>query len=247
MSVQLNEAADFESGTGPLYAAVKQFVRSRIDSGAWPPNARVPSENELVSELGVSRMTANRALRELAAEGVIVRVQGVGSFVAKPRAASALFDVHNIAEEIRGRGGVHHAKVLVSQAEAAGPDLAYSMGMELGCAIFHSIIVHSENDIPIQIEDRFVVAAAAPAYLDQDYTLTTPNAYLTSVVPIDRMEQSVEAMLAQPWEGKLLAITPGEPCLLIRRRTWSVDEPVTSVRLLYPGSRYRLEASSRRS
>ena len=63
---------------GPLYLAVKQLIHERIDSGAWPPNFRVPSENELVSELGVSRMTANRALRELASEGVIKRVQGRG-------------------------------------------------------------------------------------------------------------------------------------------------------------------------
>ena len=52
-----------------------------IRSGAWAPGARVPSENELVESFGISRMTANRALRELTADGFLARVPGVGTFV----------------------------------------------------------------------------------------------------------------------------------------------------------------------
>jgi GntR family histidine utilization transcriptional repressor len=88
----------------PLYAGVKQMILDRIHSGEWPPKYRVPSENELVAELGVSKMTANRALRELASEGELVRIQGVGSFVAERKGYSALFEVRNIAEEIAERG-----------------------------------------------------------------------------------------------------------------------------------------------
>lgn len=68
--------AAFEDGPVPRYEAVKQFIRTRIDSGEWPAHHRIPSENEIVADLGVSRMTANRALRELATEGAITRVQG---------------------------------------------------------------------------------------------------------------------------------------------------------------------------
>jgi GntR family histidine utilization transcriptional repressor len=73
-----------ENDSTPLYAGVKQVILDRIQSGEWPPKYRVPSENELVVELGVSKMTANRALRELANEGELVRIQGVGS-VGPPR------------------------------------------------------------------------------------------------------------------------------------------------------------------
>ncbi len=93
----------------PLYAGVKQMILDRIHSGEWPPKHRVPSENELVSELGVSKMTANRALRELATEGELVRIQGVGSFVAERKGYSALFEVRNIADEIAERGHAHEA------------------------------------------------------------------------------------------------------------------------------------------
>lgn len=87
-------------GPAPLYARVKQMIVQQIENGSWPPHHRVPSESELVSELGFSRMTINRALRELTAEGLLVRMQGVGTFVAEPKTRSALFEVNNIADEI---------------------------------------------------------------------------------------------------------------------------------------------------
>ena len=103
--------------------------------------------------------------------------------------------------------------------------------------------MHFENDCPIQIEDRLVNPFAAPDYLAQDYAVTTPNAYLTAIAPISRAEQSVEAVLPEPWECELLDIARGEPCLAVRRRTWSAGRTVTTARLVYPGSRYRLEGT----
>ena len=227
--------------TGPLYLAVKQLIHERSDSGVWPPNFRVPSENELVSELGVSRMTANRALRELANEGVIKRVQGVGSFVAERKGGTALFEVRNIAEEIRKRGHTHTAEIIRMQRDAAAPEISDALGIGLGEVVFHSIIVHFENGVPAQVEDRYVNPGVAPDYADQDFTQTTPYAYLTAVAPLSQAEHVVEAVLPQAWEAKLLAISPADPCLLIRRRTWSAARCVTAVRLLYPGARYRME------
>lgn len=236
------EGAD--AAASPLYARLKQQVRARVESGEWPIDHRVPSENEWVKTLGVSRMTANRALRELADEGVIVRVRGKGSFVAARKRSSQFQSVPNIADEIRARGGAHGASVLLLQAESCGPELADALGLPLGAPAFHSIIVHREGELPIQIEDRFVNAALAPAYGEQDFGRATPNSYLSALAPIERAEQFIEAVSAQPWECRMLAIARTEPCLLVRRRTWSGGEVVSSVRLLYPGTRYRLESES---
>jgi GntR family histidine utilization transcriptional repressor len=113
--------------------------------------------------------------------------------------------------------------------------------MREGQRVFHSRIVHFENDVPVQIEDRYVNPAVAPDYLKQDFTVQTPYAYLSQVAPLTEGEHVVEAILADADECTLLQIERGEPCLLIRRRTWSGRSTVTSARLLYPGSRYRLE------
>lgn len=235
-------AAPASADPTPLYAEVKRMVLDRIYSGEWLPHHRVPSENELVAEFKVSRMTANRALRELASEGALVRIQGVGSFVAERKGYSALFEVRNIAEEIAERGHTHAANVVLLDAEKASPEIADQLGLEIGARIFRSLIVHSENDMPVQIEERFVNPASAPAYLDQDFTRTTPNAYLSQEAPLEVADHTVEAMLPQPWECKLLLILHSEPCLMIRRRTWSGAAVVSVARLIYPGSRYRLES-----
>lgn len=86
-------AAQMGESPAPLYARVKQMITQQIKSGNWPPHYRVPSESELVSQLGFSRMTINRALREMTADGLLVRMQGVGTFVAEPKTQSALFEV----------------------------------------------------------------------------------------------------------------------------------------------------------
>ena len=233
-----------ENDSTPLYAGVKQVILDRIQSGEWPPKYRVPSENELVVELGVSKMTANRALRELANEGELIRIQGVGSFVAERKGYSALFEVRNIAEEIAERGHVHEASVIVLAQETASPETADALELPIGAAVFHSLIVHSENGVPVQIEDRFVHPEAAPEYLAQDFTTLTPNAYLTAAAPLSGSEHVVEAAMPQAWECKLLTILKTEPCLTIRRRTWSAKQVVSTARLVYPGHRYRLEARS---
>ncbi|MCD2470887.1 histidine utilization repressor [Jiella sp. MQZ9-1] len=228
----------------PLYVSVKQLILDKIQSGEWPPKRRVPSENELVAELGVSKMTANRALRELASEGEIVRIQGVGSFVADRKGYSALFEVRNIAEEIAERGHVHRAVVVVLAEETAAPEAADNLGLEIGAPVFHSLIAHYENDVPVQLEDRYVNPSTARDYLVQDFTVQTPNAYLTQAAPLSGSEHIVEAVMPRAWECKLLLMLRTEPCLSIRRRTWSGQNIVSVARLVYPGSRYRLQAEN---
>jgi GntR family transcriptional regulator, histidine utilization repressor len=226
-----------------LNRRLKDEILRRIESGAWPVDHRLPSENDLVQTLGVSRMTVHRALRELAAEGVIVRIQGKGSFVAPRKRSAPVMGVRNIADEIAERGGRHRAQCTLAQAEVAGPDLADALDLAVGAPVFHTVLLHREDDLPIQIEDRFVDPRVAPRYLDQDFSRSTPNAYLTAIAPITRAEQFVEAVLPAAWEARLLAIARSEPCLLVRRRTWSGAACVTAVRLIYPGTRYRLESS----
>jgi GntR family histidine utilization transcriptional repressor len=226
----------------PLYANVKQMILGRIHSGEWPPEHRVPSENELVAGLGVSKMTANRALRELANEGELVRIRGVGSFVAARKGHSTLFEVRNIADEIVERGHVHSASVILLAQEKASCAVAEALELQSEATVFHSVIVHNENGIAVQLEDRFVNPVAAPAYLSQDFTTTTPNAYLSINAPLSGSEHIVEAAMPSAQERKLLDIQRTEPCLAIRRRTWSGENVVSLVHLVYPGNRYRLES-----
>ena len=229
------------SAPAPFYEKVKQAISEKIAAGVWRAHDRIPSEAELVAQFGFSRMTINRALRELTDEGLLVRLQGVGTFVAEPKGQSALFEIRSIADEIASRKHQHRCEVLVLEETQASAEQAVELDVEEGARLFHSVMVHYENDIPVQIEDRCVNADRVPDYLDQDYTQTTPHAWLSEVAPLTEGEHIVEAVRASAQECDWLRIKEHDPCLLIRRRTWSASKIVSHARLLFPGSRYRLQ------
>lgn len=224
----------------PIYAKLKQAIAQKISAGEWQANQRVPSEAEIVNALGVSRMTVNRALRELTAEGLLVRHQGLGTFVAEKKAHSALFEVHNIAEEIAARGHKHRAELLVLESARASVEEAMMLGVRTNHEIFRSVVVHYEDDLPIQIEERIVNASRAPDYDKQDFAKHTSYEYLMTTAPMTEGEHLVEAVLPTPTECERLQIAASEPCLQINRRTWAGDDIITVARLLHPGSRFQL-------
>ena len=227
----------------PRYAAIKTSILDAISRGALKPGDRLKSESELRREFGVSRMTAHRALRELQDAGVVVRMPGVGSFVADASAKGHIIEIRNIADEIRSRGHAHFAHVVSNRSQKADRKVAAWLGVGAGTPVFHSIVVHHEAGIPIQLEDRFVLASAAPGYGDADFTRMTPNEYLMRVAPLERVDHIVRATVPDKGTQDLLQIQSSEPCLLLIRRTWSHSRLVSYARLTHPGSRFEFNDS----
>jgi len=226
----------------PRYQQLKDLIIGRISSGDLQPADRVPSENELVESMQVSRMTANRALRELHDEGYVERIAGRGTFVSDFRSQSHLLEVQNIADEIAGRGHSHTSKVIRQSRQHARGEVARALHVEQGTEVFHLLLVHYENGAPVQVEDRYVLAAFAPHCLEQDFEQVTPSAYLTAVAPLQEAEQVVRAAMPNKAVSQRLNMDEGEPALVVIRRTWSRGRPVTFSRLHHPASRYELTA-----
>jgi GntR family histidine utilization transcriptional repressor len=234
-------AGDAAAGAGlALYQRVKDHIVRHIQDGSWPAGQRIPSEHELVAQFGYSRMTINRALRELAEQGRVLRVAGVGSFVAKDRPQSNLLQISQLAEEVRQRGHSYHCQVVQVERVAATLEQAAALNLETGASVFHAVCVHLENEVPVQLEDRYVSPQMAPDFLQQDFSRLQPSDYLVRHVPYDEMEHVIDAVLPSLAQAELLRIEPAQPCLLLTRRTWLRGQPVTLVRCLHPGSRYRL-------
>jgi GntR family transcriptional regulator, histidine utilization repressor len=222
----------------PAYERVKAWIRRHIASGRWKPGDPVPSEAALIERFGISRMTVNRALRELAAEGMVTRVQGSGTRVAALHRISSRLTIRDIHEEVVERGHVHSSRVLHCAKEKAAADLARALGLRTGAAVFHTVLVHLENGVPIQYEDRFVNPAAAPRYLETDFTRTSPTLHLLQHAPLTEANYSIEAGLPSAEEAKALEIRRAEPCLVMNRRTVSGALAASVARLVYPGTRY---------
>jgi GntR family histidine utilization transcriptional repressor len=222
----------------PAYEQVKAFIRTHISAGTWKPGDPVPSEAALATQFGISRMTVNRAVRELTAEGLVTRIQGSGTRVAELHRISSRLTIRDIHEEVAERGHVHTTRVLLVEAEKASVDLAKSLGLRTGARIFHTLLVHLENGVPIQYEDRYVNPAAAPDFLGTDFTLTTPTHHLLQYAPLTEASYSIEACLPTAHEARQLGIRRTEPCLAMMRRTVSGANVASVARLVYPGTRY---------
>ena len=225
------------------YLQVKHYVLERIAGGALRAGERVPSENELVRQLAVSRMTANRALKELAADGVLVRVAGVGTFVAEQRVHAHPLEVRNITDEIRARGHEYRVRVVTLSTVAATRELAERFEVKPGAALDYSLLTHFEGLLPLQVEERYVNPLAAPGYLANDFTRTTPHEFLIRVAPLQRAEHTVRALVPEWRIRRLLKLEADEACLLIRRRTFSQGRVASVADLYHPGSRYELAAN----
>ena len=223
------------------YARVKRHLKEQLARGRWRPGARMPSESELVAQFGVSRMTVNRALRELRDEGLVDRAQGVGTFAARGHRLRSTLTIRDLQGEIAARGNSHHAEVHLARQEAAPAALAARLGVAEGGPVFHTLIVHHENGLPLQCEDRYVNPACAPDYLGVDFTQTTPTHYLLQVAPLWEAQYSIQASAPTAREAGLLGIGRGDACLIVVRRTVSRGVPITLARLVHPGARYQIE------
>ncbi len=229
-----------DSEVGPKYQRLKSYIVGRIEAGDWLPAHQLPSEHELVRKLKLSRMTINRALRELATEGYLQRVPGVGTFVAEIQGSSHFLEIHNIADEVRDRRHEYSADIILNRRVKLSASHAGRLQLTPGSDAFHSTIVHMENHIPIQVEDRYVNPAVVPEYGKIDFTKTTPAEYLLKVAPLQEVEHTVQARMPTTKIKNLLHLHDNEPCLLLLRRTWSQGRIASIATLYHPGDRYEL-------
>jgi len=224
----------------PKFVSIVDFAKRKINAGTWQAGQRVPSENELSDRFKVSRMTARRALNQLARDGLIVRRRGSGSFIANNSVRSSFLVIRNIADEIAESGRSYSCRVLKHTAVAATRHVAAELEIEAGDEVYHSLIVHQADGAPVQLEYRYVRKDAVPGYLEADLRVETPNHYLQRYCPLTDARQEVGAGLPTLRQCEALGIRHGEPCLVITRTTSSHGGLVSYARILAPASRYRL-------
>ncbi len=232
-----------EGSRVPQYERIKLYLLEQVQAGSWKEGEVIPAEESLAVEFGVSRMTVNRAIRELTAEGVLSRRQGAGTYVAQQKYQATLVEIKSIADEVRARGHRYRSQLHVLEEMPASVALAEKFGLKAGQLLYHSIIVHFDNDVPIQVEDRWTNPAIAPDYMKLDFAVTTPNEYLMAVAPLQRVNYRIEAVMAPDAVVAMLGSSLREPCLVLHGKTFSFNQVASVVTMWYPGSRYQFEGS----
>ena len=219
------------------HVQVREYVRSLIQGAE--PGSPAPSERELVQHFGVARMTVRQALDALVSEGLLERVPGRGTFVARAK-IDVQVRLSSYTEEMARRGMKAGSRTLLARMESAGPGVARALEINEGDKVVHWQRLRLADGSPMCIEDAYLADSIIPNFLDQPL----PESLYTDLQRRDLMptwgEDSVDAAAARPEEAELLGIPAGAPVLRIARRAFAGSIAIEVSRSTFRADRYTL-------
>lgn len=219
------------------HVQVREYVRNLI-TGADPGSA-APSERELVQHFGVARMTVRQALDALVSEGLLERIPGRGTFVARAK-IDVQVRLSSYTEEMGRRGMKPSSRTLLARMESAGPGVARALEIGQGDKVVHWQRLRMADGLPMCIEDAYLAESIVPGFLD----VQLPESLYEELRRRDIMptwgEDSVDADLAKPDEAHILGIAEGSSVLRIARRAFAGNIAVEVSRSTFRADRYTL-------
>jgi GntR family histidine utilization transcriptional repressor len=225
-----------------LHQRILGELEGKIVSGAWAPGHRLPFEVDLANSYNVSRMTVNKVLTRMASAGLIERRRKLGSFVAQPQSHAAILEIHDIEEEVRALNRPYGFRVLEHTQRRASADDRAALAIKGKTGVLAVKTLHSAGPSPFCLEERLINLAVVPSAADADFTQTPPGKWLLLQVPWISAEHRIHAIAADQSLARTLTIRKGAPCLVVERKTWSHQGPVTSVRFTYPAEKHAVVA-----
>lgn len=218
------------------WKSVRDEVLRRIHARDWAPGEMIPNEADLAVEFGCARATVNRALRDLADQGLLDRRRKAGTRVALHPVRHAKFEIPMIRDEIEARAQTY-SYALLSQATLDPPTATRSrLGSKEGEKALHLRALHLADSAPLVLEDRWINLTTIPEALGADFTSISANEWLLSNAPYTRGDITFSATAADGENADALGVPEGAPVFTIDRITWNNTAPITSVRLIYaPG------------
>jgi GntR family transcriptional regulator len=210
-------------GFRPLYRQVRELLVRRIAEGLWAPGQPIPSEPEIASELGVSQGTVRKALDEMAAENLVVRRQGRGTYVARHDDARILFQFFRIVPD-SGDKEFPDSRLIEVVVEGADDEAAAALALRPGVAVVRLERVRSLAG-EVCIAERIVVPAALfPGLAERELPNNLYELYAAQFgIVIGRASEKLRAVAAGPREAELLGVAPGAALLRVDRTAFSID------------------------
>lgn len=214
----------------PLYRQIKELILGSLESGEWGPGDAIPSEADLAQRFGVSQGTVRKAIDEMAADNLLVRRQGKGTFVATHEDPRASFRFLRLAAN-DGELQESRSVPLECSRARAGADVARILGLELGAAIvILRRVLHFAGE-PVVFDEIYL-----PAELFPDFSLDVLLANDESLyrlfetrygVRMIRADERLRAVAADRVSASALGVAEGTPLLLVERVAYTYgDKPV---------------------
>ena len=232
-----------------LYNHIKLRLREAIQAGEYKPGDRIPSEHELMAKFGVSRATVRKAISELVLEGWLHRVQGRGTFVARPKFRQTLSRLTSFTEDMLMLGLTPRTKLLSLRIEKANPKVAKRLAIKPNDSIIYIERLRFANDEPMALNISILPYHLVPGLESQDLEKNSLYEILERRygLILSRAEQTLEPTLASPETAHLLEVKTGAPLLLIEGVVYLKNNtPIEWLRIWYRGDRYKFHLTAMR-
>jgi GntR family histidine utilization transcriptional repressor len=218
---------------------VRNEVLRRIRSREWPAGGSIPNEAALSAEFGCARATVNRALRELARDGLIERRRRAGSAVRAMPVRQATFAIPVIRQDVESRGMAHGYRLASCRRAIPPAGIGAALGRDADKTALHVVGLHLADGAPFAVEDRWLNPEALGADFDPAvFETLSANEWLVQHVPATRGRIAFDARAANAEQAALLGCAQGTALLCLGRQTWSGAVAVTVLDLAYaPGHR----------
>jgi GntR family transcriptional regulator len=221
----------------PLYRQIKRLILQALDSGEWRPGEAIPSETELAVRFGVSQGTVRKAIDEMAADNLLLRRQGKGTFVASHNDPRAFFRFLRL-EAISGAVQATRSVPLECWRAKAGPEAARVLGMQVSDPIIVVRRVLEFAARPVVVDEIYLpgdVFAGLSLELLQEWQGSLYSLFETKFgVRMVRAEERLRAVAADRTSADLLRVAEGNPLLSVERISFSyADRPMEWRRGLY--------------
>jgi GntR family histidine utilization transcriptional repressor len=234
-------------GQGPVWLQIRRALARPIMDGKWGPGTRIPGEMDLSAFFRTSRMTVNKAIQSLANEGLLLRRRKVGTVVSARAQERPTFEIWDTSDIVDRAGGAYGYQLLECAFVRDDAEKRALLNVSQKTQLLWMRSLHLSDGAPFQLEERLINVDAAPGVTCQPLETVAPTAWLLAHVPWTQGEHTISATEAGPEVAGVLGLTHGAACLMIERRTWNGDVPVTYARLWHPGARHRLVGRIQRS
>ena len=222
------------------WTGVREVLLRRIHDRIWQPGDLIPHEADLAEEFGCARTTVNRALRDLAESGLVVRKRRAGTRVAVNPPQRATLTIPIIREEVEALGRSYRHSVLERDLMPLPPMLHGAFQVSLGEDLLFLKTLHFSNERPYAYEERYINLEAAPEARNMTFKDISANEWLVHNAPYSHGDLSFFAVNADKTLSRKLDAATGTALFAMERITWAGDLPITHVRLIFaPGYRMR--------